>query len=108
MTPAVEQIFRRVLDQKSVIANLDAQLQTRQQEIDAISTDQARIRENMKALKGTAEEKALIQRYTGELNGQEDRLTALRAQVTDLTKKRQQAQEQLDAILNEITLSVTF
>ena len=64
MTPAVEQIFRRVLDQKSVIANLDAQLQTRQQEIDAISTDQARIRENMKALKGTAEEKALIQRYT--------------------------------------------
>jgi len=64
VTPAVEQIFRRVLDQKSVIANLDAQLQTRQQEIDAISTDQARIRENMKALKGTAEEKALIQRYT--------------------------------------------
>ena len=64
MAPAVEQIFRRVLDQKSVIANLDAQLQTRQQEIDAISTDQARIRENMKALKGTAEEKALIQRYT--------------------------------------------
>ena len=108
VTPAMEQAFRRVLDQKTAMANLDAQLQARQQEIDAISTDQARLRENMKALKGSAEEKALTERYTSELNMQEDRLAALRSQIAELKGKREQAAETLDQTLNEISLSETF
>jgi hypothetical protein len=108
VTPAMEQAFRRVLDQKTAIANLDAQLQVRQQEIDAISTDQARLRENMKALKGSAEEKALTERYTRELNGQEDRLAVLHSQISELKGKREQAAEKLDQTLNEISLSETF
>ncbi len=35
-----------------------------------IQLDQQRLRENMKALKGSAEERALLQRYTGELSTQ--------------------------------------
>ena len=108
VTPAMEQVFRRVLDQKSVIVGLDSQIQVRQHEIDAIGTDQARIRENMKALKGSAEERTLTERYARQLNDQEDRLAALHNQVSDLTKKRQQAQDQLDAILDEITLTEAF
>jgi len=108
VTPAMEEAFHRVLEQKSAIASLDAQLQTRQQELDAIGKDQARLRENMKALKGTAEEKALTERYTRELNTQEDRLAALHAQISDLNGKREQAAQQLDNTLNEITLSETF
>ncbi len=108
VTPAMGQAFRRVLDQKSAIATLDAQLQARRQEIDSISADQARLRENMKALKGGAEEKALTERYTRELNTQEDRLAALRAQIADLDGKREQAAQRLDQTLNEISLSETF
>jgi hypothetical protein len=108
VTPAMERAFRRVLDQKNGIAALDAQLQARQQELDAIGTDQARLRENMKALKGSAEEKALLERYTRELNTQEDRLATLHSQISELKGKREQAAEQLDQILNEITLSETF
>jgi uncharacterized coiled-coil protein SlyX len=108
VTPAMEQAFRRVLDQKSAIATLDAQLQARRQEIDSIGADQARLRENMKALKGSAEEKALTERYTRELNTQEDRLAALRAQITDLEGKREQAAQRLDQTLNEISLNETF
>ncbi len=108
VTPAMEQAFRRVLDQKSAIATLDAQLQARHQEIDSIGADQARLRENMKALKGSAEEKALTERYTRELNTQEDRLAALRAQIADLEAKREQAAQRLDQTLNEISLNVTF
>jgi uncharacterized coiled-coil protein SlyX len=108
VTPAMEQAFRRVLDQKNAIAALDAQLQARQQELDAIGSDQARLRENMKALKGSAEEKALLERYTRELNTQEDRLAALHSQISELKGKREQAAEQLDQTLNEITLSETF
>jgi hypothetical protein len=108
VTPTMEQAFRRVLEQKSALADLDAQLQARQQEIDAIGKDQARLRENMKALKGSAEEKALIERYTHELNAQEDRLAALHSQISELRGKRAQAAERLDQTLNEISLDESF
>jgi hypothetical protein len=108
VTPAMEQAFRHVLDQKNALADLDTQLQARQQEIDAIGADQARVRENMKALKGSAEEKALIERYSHELNTQEDRLAALHSQISELKGKREQAAERLDRTLNEISLSETF
>ena len=108
MTPAMEKAFKRVLDQKAVIEGLDAQLNSRQQEVNSISSDQARIRENMKALKGSPEEKALLQRYTRQLDEQEDRLTALRSQIADLKGKRLQASQQLDQILAEISLDESF
>ena len=108
VTPALEQAFRRVLEQKTAIADLDAQLQARQQEIDSIGADQARVRENMKAIKGSAEERALIERYTRELNTQEDRLAALHSQITELRGKRELAAQRLDQTLNEISVSETF
>jgi len=108
VTPAMEQAFRRVLDQKTAIANLEAQLKGRQQEIEGIGTDQTRLRENMKALKGSAEERALLQRYTRQLDAQEDRLAALRSQVSDLAEKREQAGGRLDQIMSEISLNETF
>jgi hypothetical protein len=108
VTPAMEQAFKRVLDQKTVIAGIDEQLKARQNEEQSIAADQGRIRENMKALKGSPEEKALLQRYTHQLDEQEDRLGALRSQIADLTAKRQQASEQLDKILSEISLDESF
>jgi hypothetical protein len=62
----------------------------------------------MKVLKGSLEEKALLQRYTHQLDLQEDRLAALRTQVADLIVKRQQASDQLDSILGEISLDENF
>jgi hypothetical protein len=108
LTPAIEQAIKRVLDQKGVIEGFDEQLKSRQQEVASITADQERIRENMKALKGSPEEKALLQRYTHQLDEQEDRLAALRSQIADLTAKRQQAAEQLDKILAEISLDESF
>ena len=67
MTPALQQAIKRVLDQNGVIDSLDEQIKTRKNEEQSIAADQGRIRENMKALKGSPEEKALLQRYTGQL-----------------------------------------
>lgn len=108
MTPALQQAIRRVLDQKGVIDALDAQIRSRQQEDKSIAADQGRIRENMKALKGSLEERALLQRYTHQLDVQEDRLGTLRSQTADLAAKRQQAADQLDKILAEISLDESF
>ncbi len=108
MTPAISQALKRVLDQKGVITGIDTQIRSRRQDADSITTDQGRIRENMKALKGSPEERALVQRYTQQLNSQEDRLAALHTQIADLQARRQKESDQLDKILEEIALDEKF
>ena len=46
----------------------------------------------MKALKGSSEEKALLQRYVGQLDAQESRLAALRKESSDLTVQQNAGQ----------------
>jgi chromosome segregation ATPase len=104
VSPALQDIFHRVLELKNQVSSLEAQSKTRQQEVDAITRDQSRVRENMKALKGTAEEKALLQRYTRQLDSQEDRLNTLNREISDLEQKHTQAEEQLDQMVQQITL----
>jgi hypothetical protein len=108
ITPAMQEAFRRVLDQKNKVDSLNTQIKNRQHEVESISKDQARLRENMKALKGSAEEKALLQRYTRQLDAQEDRLNTLNKEISDLQEKQTQARNQLDQIVQQITLDESF
>ena len=108
MTPGLEKAFRQVIDQKNVVAGLRAQIESRQQELNAINRDQARIRENMKALKGSAEEKALLLRYTGQLNSQEDRLSTLNKEIADLQQRQTLEQQRLDATVQQVALDESF
>lgn len=102
--PEVEQALRRILEQKNQIAGIEQQLQTKKSQIEAIDKDQQRLRENMKALKGSPEEKALLQRYTKELNDQEDQLQAARAEIKSLEGKHNDAKAQLDRMVMDLTL----
>ena len=103
ITPELEQQLRKILLKKAEIGGLETDLQQRQQEIDSISSDQARVRENMKALRGTAEEKALVERYTRELNGQEDRLATLRNEIAGLQTRKKDAANELDSMIMAIS-----
>jgi len=102
LRPELDKAFRSILDQKNQIGDYDTEINNRQQEMNNISNDQARVRENMKALKGSAEEKALVQRYATEMNSQEDRLGTLRAEIVTLKDKRDLASRQLDKMMMEI------
>jgi len=104
MTPELQAAFRRVLDQKNQINKLESEAQMRQKELGAINTDQARIRENMKALKGSVEEKALLARYTHQLDSQEDRLNLLHKEIAGLQEKEAQEQQKLEDMVQHITL----
>jgi hypothetical protein len=108
ITPAMQDAFRRVLDQKNKVDSLGTQIKARQREIENITRDQARVRENMKALKGSAEEKALLQRYAHQLDSQEDRLNVLNKETSDLQEKQTQARSQLDQMVQQITLDESF
>jgi hypothetical protein len=105
VTPELQQAFRQVLDQKNRISELQSQLANRQHELKETADDQARIRENMKALKGSAEEKALLQRYTHQLDTQEDRLTALHKEIADLSRRKADEQQKLEDMVQHITLT---
>ena len=104
MTPELQAAFRRVLDQKNVISRLQSETETREKELGAINTDQARIRENMKALRGSAEEKALLARYTRQLDSQEDRLNILHKEIVDLQQKQALEQQKLEDMVQHINL----
>jgi len=108
LTPAMKKAFDDVLAQKTKVSALDLQIKQHDGEISKINTDQTRLRENMKALKGGAEEKILLQRYIGELNSQEDRLATLRKGTEDVQAQRNQAQEALDKLIEGIDLDEHF
>src|SRR5262249_29121293 len=81
ISPEMAEDLRKITAQKAVVAKLEDEMEARQHDIERIVDDQARLRENMKALKGSAEEKALIQRYTRQLDEQETKLDALRKTI---------------------------
>jgi hypothetical protein len=100
---ATEAALRRIIAQKAEIARLDRELATRQTEIDSIARDQDRVRENMKSLKGSPEEKQLLQRYVKQLDDQENRLDVLRREVTTVNADRQKAQTELTRLIGELS-----
>jgi hypothetical protein len=108
ITPALKDAMQRVLQKKNDIALLEAQSSERERQMGAIEKDQARLRENMKALKGSAEERALIQRYTRELDSQEDKLADLGKQKEDLDSRQEQAQTELETMVEQIVLDERF
>ncbi len=89
---------------KRRVADLDAHLAARNAEIALITQDQERLRENLKALKGTAEERDLTRRYTGELNAQEDRLVSLQGEVKALGTEHTAAAAVLATAVENATL----
>jgi hypothetical protein len=108
VNPAIEQALRKILEQKDQIASLDSEAEKRGMEIEGIYNDQQRLRENLKALKGSAEEKALTQRYTQQLSDQETRLDKLNVEKQDLERKSADAQEQLDKMIDGLVIETTL
>lgn len=94
INPDVEKALRKITSQKNVVAEFDGQIKIQQKQMDQIFADQNRLRENMKSLKGSAEEKALLQRYAKQLDDEETQLDVLRKKKQDL-----EAQQQLSDVL---------
>jgi archaellum component FlaC len=108
INPEIEHALRKLIAQKSSIAVLDAEVGSRKSKISGISDDQQRLRENMKALKGSVEEKALLARYVRELNEQEDHVQSLQHEVADLQQKREAAQRTLDDMIEGLQMEATL
>jgi hypothetical protein len=108
ITPEMQQALAKITAQKAVVANLEEEMENRQKGIDRIVDDQGRLRENMKALRGSAEEKTLLQRYTRQLDEQETRLDALRKKIEQTEAQRDQANELLGKMIDDLQIEATL
>jgi chromosome segregation ATPase len=104
----IEAAFHQIVEQKTRVAALEDEISKRDDETKKIYDDQQRLRENLKALKGSAEERLLTQRYTQQLNDQETRLSTLERESADLQAKHDQAQADLDKTIEALTLDATI
>jgi hypothetical protein len=107
ITPEMHQALGKITSQKAAVAKLEEEMQLRQKDIERIVDDQGRLRENMKALRGSAEEKALLQRYTRQLDEQETRLDALRKKIEETEAQRDQANEVLERMIDDLQIEAT-
>jgi hypothetical protein len=62
----------------------------------------------MKALRGSTEEKALLQRYTRQLDEQETQLEGLRKKIEDTEARRDNANEALEKMIEELQIEATL
>lgn len=108
INPEIEKALHKIVAQKNDIAGIDAVINGRRAQVSSITEDQQRVRENMKALKGSSEEKALVERYVRELNEQEDRMQALRREISETQQKRDAAQSALNTMIEALQMEATL
>ena len=108
ITPDVALALQKITAQKAVVAKLEEDMQDRQGDIDKIVDDQGRLRENMKALRGSSEEKSLLQRYTKQRDDQETQIEGLRKKIQDTEARRDTANDELQQMIDSLQMEATL
>jgi hypothetical protein len=103
---ALEEALKKIVAQKAVADDLETKADAKDEEKKRIYDDQQRLRENMKALKGSAEERALLQRYTKQLNDQESQLEAISKEIEELNQKKEAAEAVHSHMIEELAFDV--
>lgn len=99
----IEQALARIVAKKNEINDLNKKIAALEAEQTEIFNDQNRVRENLRRMGRTPEEANLRQRYIRQLEQQENRLAALRAERARLQSARAAAQKQLDQMLQNLS-----
>ena len=102
----IEEALRPIMQQKDEVAGYAEQISTTTGKINSIFDDQKRLRENLAALKSSAEERALVQRYSGELNHEEDDLSALRRELEQVQAKHDATNQKLNDMIEKLEMWV--
>ena len=98
-SPAVKESLVEVIRRKQEIERLVREKAEREQEINAIGQEQARIRENMGRLERTSD---LYTRYVQKFSQQESRIETLREEIAQRQSQEQQARKGLDEFLLQL------
>jgi chromosome segregation ATPase len=100
----MKQALDGIADLKTQISLLARQIAEKQSEINTITRDQERMRDNLRALGKTDEEKQLVQRYVAKISQGEDQLERLRQEEKKLQEERNNLQRQLDERVKKLAM----
>ncbi len=87
---------------KSRIARIDLELEALGKERNQMFEDQKRLRENLRGLGQTTEEKALRSRYVKQLDSQETRLKEIGVNESALREQKDSARQELEKLMNDL------
>jgi len=97
----VQKAIDEVMARRSAIDTVARQRQEVERQINTINEEQARIRENMKALPKDSD---ILRRYLTKFDTQESQIESLRTKVTDLAAQESKLKADLDNYLAELNI----
>jgi hypothetical protein len=104
LTAEMKQSLEGVAELKAHVAATSREIAEKQGEINTITRDQERMRENLRALGKTDEEKQLVQRYVAKIAQGEDQLERLRQEEKKSQDERNNLQRQLDERVKKLAI----
>jgi hypothetical protein len=107
-SPELETSLRPIYLKKTELSSIDSSISQAEEDLERIGNDQARVRQNLQSLKGSAEERSLVERYVKQLNLQEDEVQKLHTSIDDLHGKRSKADDELAAMMDKLDMETTF
>jgi hypothetical protein len=97
--PGAEAQLRPVIDAEIKLADIQQQIEQSKKNEETAAADEARVRENLTALKGND----AARRFVEELNQAEDRLQAERKHTADLEQQKSVSVDKLNAIISALS-----
>lgn len=101
LSEPIRQALSSILNRRRAIRNLEGQIRQQEARIKSITDDQARIRENMRALDRTSD---LYRQYVQKLAQQEREIEQARAEIERLQEQRARAQRELSDYIAGLNL----
>jgi hypothetical protein len=101
LSEPIRQALSSILNRRRAIRNLEGQIRQQEARIKGITDDQARIRENMRALDRNSD---LYRQYVQKLAQQEREIEQARAEIERLQEQRARAQRELSEYIAGLNL----
>lgn len=93
---------------KAKLSTLNQQIQEQQAALRILGQEQARLRENLKVLGKSEDEKKLLTRYVNKFAESEDQIEKVKQQEATLVEQRSTVQRQLDEKIRSLTFNHTI
>jgi hypothetical protein len=106
--PDLSAALAPILDNKTAVMAMVTQNTDLDRQIKQISEDEQRVRENMRVLKDTPEERRLARRYAAQLEASEMRIDALRKEQSELNGRLKEAVTAGMKLFQDLAMELTL
>jgi hypothetical protein len=103
LTDAGRRQLQQIADQKAQVADNDAALADTRTQINDLTNDEQRIRNNIQSLNAVSGQQQQVQNYARKIDEHEQQLVALRDRQVDLQKKKTALEAELSKLIEALT-----